>query len=476
MAGLIRRCSLLFLLSSVLADAIFTIAQTGSHPQATRSGSPMSSADAALLTKALTSLDHGDASAARPLLEQLTAKYPANATANEGLGILLLEAGSAAQALPFLERAARATKTDPVALANLGAAYLQSGDTAAAVVALQRAAALDPKNSQTVSSLGHALYANKQPLDAAHAFARATVLDPAGTDDFYNGALAFSDAHQDAQAVAILQHLQSAQRTESIESLWGDAEERLGHYKEALEHLQNAARLNPNEANTYALAIELLRHWSWEPAMQITQFGTRQFPESRRLQLANGIAYFGSGRYVEASAIFGALLTLDPDNESYGSLLGRSCTAIGGGTATQCGSLIAFAANHPKNAQIDVSAAISILHQPEAEQHLDQAKRLLLQAIGSDPKLPEAFYQLGVLQQQQLQWKESAASLARAVELRPSFAEAHYRLARAYSHTGQPDLARTEIALQQQYSQQEKNETNARLKEVTIFLTASPNK
>jgi tetratricopeptide (TPR) repeat protein len=476
--GMVTRRKLLVLQAAMLA-AVLTgagLAQSGRNraaPQNSNSNSKMSAADAATLSKSLTAYDNGDEAAARPDLERLATKYPGNFPANEALGILYMDAGDFAHAVPCLDHAVRSDATNAAAEANLGAAYLQTGNGKAAVHALRRSVALDAKNAKTFSSLGHALYLDKQPLEAAKAFSKAAALDPANTDDAYNWSVALYDAHNDAQAIDVLRRIPEAQRGEAVEGLWGDAEERRGQYKEAVAHLQRAAALNPNEANTYAVAVELLRHWSWEPAMAITQFGVQKFPESRRLQVANGIAYFGAGKYIEAAAIFGTLLARDPTNESFGSLLGRSCAATGGAASPQCDSLVEFAEKHPGNAQTDVWAAVSLLHQPSAEQHLDQVQHLLEEAIARDPKLPEAFYELGVLQQQRFAWAASAVSLKRAIELRPKFAEAHYRLSRAYSHTGEPELARREIALQQQYSQQEKDESNASLKEVTIFLTAS---
>jgi tetratricopeptide (TPR) repeat protein len=435
--------------------------------------SAVNSVDAAALSKALAAYDAGQTEAAKPELERLALKYPGNFPANEALGLIYVDTGDFARALPYLEHAANARKIDAVAQANLGAAYLQVGKTAEAVRVLRRAAALDGKNAQTLSNLGHALFVEKQPQEAARVFARAAAVDPANYDISYNWAVALFTAGKSAEAGEALRRIPEAQRSEAVESLWGDIDERQGRFKEAAEHIQRAAKLNPSEANIYALAIELLRHWSWQPATEVAEYGVRQFPDSRRLKLASGIAYFGNGRYPEAATIFGALLALDPDSESYGSLLGKSCAALGGASAPQCGSLVEFAERHPKNAQVSVYAATSLLHQSSGEQDLARAEGLLQQAIRTDGRLPEAYYQLGVLQQQRLQWKESAVKLERAVELRPAFAEAHYRLARAYSHLGQQELANKEIALQQQYSQQEKDETDARLKEVTTFLIAS---
>lgn len=428
--------------------------------------------DASALSEALAAYDRGDAGA-RPALERLAAKYETNFPANEAAGVMDLEAGDAARALPFLERAAAVQTSSAAAQANLGAAYLQAGRAEAAVKTLRLAVQLEPRNAAAHASLGSALFAGKQPAEAAKAFGAALALDPANTETAYNEAVALFDLRHDAEAVAALEHIPLAQRTDAVESLWGDAEERRGRFQQAIEHLQNAARLNPSEPALYAVAVELLRHWSWDAAARMTSFGAGRYPESRRLRTAQGIAEFGAGKYAEAAGTFGRLLADDPESETDGDLLGRSCAASGGTAAPECASLIAFAEAHPANSSIDVSAAVSLLHGDAPDAHLDQAQTLLEKAIAAAPNNADARYQLGVLDQQRLQWKESAASLEKAVELRPAFAEAHYRLSRAYSHLGDAARARAEIALQQKYSQQEKDETSAKLKEVTTFLVAS---
>jgi tetratricopeptide (TPR) repeat protein len=470
----IARLSLMGGLMLLVCVPVFHVeAQSGGGRSKTQRAIAMSSGDAAALSQALAAYDEGKGAAARPELERLALKYPDNFAANEALGLFYVDAGDFTRALPFLERGANAKKMDAVAQANLGAAYLQTGNAAAAVQTLRKAASLDAKNAQTLSNLGHALFQDKQPLEAANVFAKAAAIAPGDLDVSYNWAVALHEAGRDTQAAEVLQRVPTAERNAALEALWGDVAERQGQFVEAAGHMQNAARLDPSETNIYDLAVELLRHWSWQPATEIARFGVQRFPASRRLQMAEGIAYYGNGRYAEAAAIFGALLAIDPENENYGSLLGRSCSSMGGNAAPQCDSLVGFAEKHPGNAQIAIYAALSILHGPATGQHLDQAQQLLEQAIRVDSKLPEAYYQLGVLQQQLLQWNESERSLVKAIELRPSFAEAHYRLARSYSHTGRHELAAKEIALQQQYSQQEKEASDARLKEVTTFLVAS---
>lgn len=434
---------------------------------------PVSPDDAASLSAALAAYDKGDSAAAMPELERLAIKYPDNFPSNEALGLIYVDRGNFAQALPYLEHAVAAEATNAVAQANLGAAYLQMGKIHEAVGALQRAVALNAGNATAQINLGHAFFLEKQPLQAASAFAAASSLAPENVDVLYNWAVALHQGGKDSQAFTVLQRIPKARRRDAVESLWGDVAEKQGHFQEAVNHMQTAMQLNPSEPNVYALAIELLRHWTWQPATEVTQYGVEHFPQSRRLQLARGIAFYGNGRYAESATVFGALLAIDPDNEDYGSLLGRSCSSLGGAVAPQCDSLVAFAAKHPGNAQIAVFAALSILHKPNAKDELDQAEQLLRQAIRADPKLPEAYYQLSVAEQERLQWSESVANLNKAIELRPTYAEAHYRLARAYAHLHQPELANSEMALQLKYSQQEKDDSNRKLKEVTTFLVES---
>ena len=168
--------------------------------------------------------------------------------------------------------------------------------------------------------------------------------------------------------------------------------------------------------------------------------------------------------------IFASLLEADPDNAAVADLLGRSCSLLADGEDGGCGGIYEFAQRHPGNAVTATYAAVAMLHAPRERQDLDRAESLLRSAIATDPKYAEAYFQLGVLEQTRLQWKESAAALERSVALRPDFPEAHYRLSRAYTHLGRRDDAAAEIALHQTYADQAKTHLDARMQEVVRFL------
>ncbi len=476
----------------------------------------MSAQDRRTLQTALDLYNAGQAAQAEPLLQALVRRYPTSFEANEALGGLYAEAGTPAKALPLLQQAAKSAPDDPIAQANLGATYLKLGRTVDAVQTLTRAADLDPENTVTASILGQALLLSGQPAAAAKAFTQAIKYSPADPDLLYNAALALFESGSISEADLTLNQIPPQARSDATHALAGDIDERLGRFQQAVAEFQTAAQLNPSEQNLYALTADLLRHWTWKQAAVVAQFGSSRYPESKHFQLAAGVAHYADNDYKAAVPIFAALLASDPDDLTAADLLGRSCNLLpeaeksdgphnpGGlseshqeatdpgapssrevkgwgpessNTAgvTGCSSIYSFALRHPGNAIIDTYAAVSLMrsaHTDSAKQQADlaEARRLLQQAIAADPKNAEALYQIGVLDQTQLRWKESADVLERSVSLRPRSSEAHYRLSRAYAHLGQTEGARSEIALQQKLSQEEKNNLNARLAEVVTFV------
>ena len=238
--------------------------------------------------------------------------------------------------------------------------------------------------------------------------------------------------------------------------------------------MRRAAELAPSEPNLYALAVELLRHWSWQQASEICKFARSRYPTSDRLRVAYGIALYGNGDYPQAADTFAELLAAKPDSAVYADTLGRACSLLADDPHDRCGGLQAFADAHPENAAVAVYAASALLIKPKGEQDLPRAEQLLRTALRDKPDNSEAFYQLGVLYQQELRWPESADALKKAVALRPAFAEAHYRLARAYFHLGDRAAGENEIALQKRYQAEEKETLDRRMKSVTLFLFDQP--
>ncbi len=430
----------------------------------------MPAVDREALRQALEAYDQGRLDQALAPLLVLQRKYPKNYEANEALGSLYLETDRVSEALSFLERACAVSPGEALAHANLGAAYLKMADPGKAVGELQQAAKLEPRNPLTQANLGQALMLAKQPETAARAFAAAAVLSPDDLNLRYNQALALYDADSAKEAGKVLDGLPQQKLTAEMHALAGDADEKAGEFQKALTHYEAAARESPGEANSYALTTELLRHWNWDEAIKVATYGTATWPDSARFRMAAGIAHYGKEDYGPAVTIFSNELRIDPNNAIVADLLGRSCAALQDGENTGCDAVYDFAERHPANATMMMYAAVAILHEPAAKQDLSKAATLLQASIKADPRYADAYFQMGVLEQMQQHWTESAAQLEQSIALNPSGAEAHYRLSRAYAHMGRREAAQREVTLHQRYADEAKQRLDHRLQELMRFV------
>ena len=442
-------------------------------PHTAPSADAMSSADRTALVRALSAYDQGQPDQAKPVLEKLVRQYPRNFEATETLGLIHADGGDFAAALPLLEKASAIRPSSGLALANLGAAYLKLNRNADAIRVLDRAAILDPRNRETQSALGQALMLVGRPADAATAFAAASADGPPDPDLLYNWALALLNAGKTKRAAEVVATIPHPESSAQVQSLWGDIEEKNGNFGTALEHDQRAAELDPSETNLYALALELMRDGLFPAAGKILDYAVAKYPQSARLQFGFGLAKYGSDDYQGSAAVFSALLQREPQSNLYADLLGRNCIMIDQWQNTGCDALEQAVTANPANASAALYLAERILRRPEIEQDTTRARTLLDQVVHTNPKLAEAWFQEGILDQQQMQWQQSARMLEKAVALEPTFAQAHYRLARAYAHIGKREEALHEIALEKKYSSRDESSQTMRMREVTAFLTAS---
>ena len=435
----------------------------------------MGSSDRALLDRALSDYNNGNAQQAEPLLRDLAARFPHQFEVVETLGLIYAEHAEFERALPFLEAGCRANPSSPQAAANLGAAYLRLNRIEPAVTTLRHAVSLDPKNPQTQSTLGQALIAAKRPRDAAQAFASANAADPQNPDLLYNWALAEYASGAVQQAATLLARIPPSSHSAQDQSLCGDVEEKLGHFDRALVCLQNAAHLDPTEANLNALALEFVKHWSFDAAIKVYEYGLTKFPSSSRLQTGLGVAYYGSSQYEKAASSFAAILIGSPGNALYAKLLGHSCIALKSDSGEACSTLLTYAQNHSGDTVAARLAAASVLEARDSANY-GLARILLERALALDSQSAEAYYRFGILDQEEGKWADSIPMLNRAVALRAAWSKAHQRLARAYSHLDQREQAQREASLARELLQKEDTDAEVKRSELKTFIldTTSP--
>jgi tetratricopeptide (TPR) repeat protein len=216
--------------------------------------------------------------------------------------------------------------------------------------------------------------------------------------------------------------------------------------------------------------LEFLRHWTFDAAISEFEAAAAKFPSSTRMKLGLGAAYFGDGKYGESIPVFADLLDADTNNALYAEMLGMACTAVTESAKKQCASLLTYASAHLRDAKACTYAASMLVTETAGEKRTDEARRLLNNALAADPRFANAQYEMGLLKQDEGNWTGSVSNLETAVKLKPDLAQAHYRLALAYWRTGRKQEAQAQMALQKQYSQQEKKDLDRRLREIAIFL------
>lgn len=415
--------------------------------------------------------ERGDLQLAETLLTKLHNAHPGTFAIDESLGLLLASRGDVTRALPLLEAAVREQPASDAAHANLGAALYQAQRKQAALAEFQQAVRINPKNQGAQQSLGRIYMELHKPAEAAKALLAAQRLKPDDADLKLDCITALLAANRLNEAQQMLSTVVDVDQSARAQSLLGEADEKAGKFHDAARHFARATELDPSEENAWMLGVEFLRHWTFEAAATEFEAASAKFPESKRIRLGLGAALFGAAQYVKAVPVFARLLKDDPNNAMYADMLGLACNAPTDTISPQCSELVTYAESHPEDAKAATEAAAFLLVQrSEDEASLREARKLLTRAIAANPTLPDAQYRMGVVLQDSADWKGSIPYLERAVKLKPDYAQAHYRLARAYWKTGRNQEGQAQMDLQKKFARQEREDLDRRLKQITRFI------
>jgi tetratricopeptide (TPR) repeat protein len=425
---------------------------------------------------AVAEYDAGRFAQAATALESLVREVPESFEVHELLGLAYSAQSQDSKASAHLEKAVRLKPDSASARMNLAINLVQLGNLQPAEAEFKKALELEPQNYDANHNLGE-LYVRAGKVAAATPYLeQAQRLKPDAYDNGYDLALAYIVAARLGDARLLLQNLLKRKDTAELHNLLGEVEEKDGKFVAAANEFELAAHLEPSETNLFDWGSELLLHRTLDPAITVFQNAVERFPNSPRMAIGLGIAYYSRGNYDDAVKSLLRAADLSPADPRAYPFLSRAYDS----SPSQAEDVIArfrrFAEQQPGNGRAQFYYAMSMWkgkRTQDANLDFAQISVLLKRAIALDPGLAEAYLQLGNLYFDQQKYADSVPEYQRALELNADLADAHYRLGQAYVRTGEKERAREQLQAYQKLREQHLAELDKQRAEVRQFVYAA---
>ncbi|HTW56887.1 MAG TPA: carboxypeptidase regulatory-like domain-containing protein [Terriglobales bacterium] len=275
-----------------------------------------------------------------------------------------------------------------------------------------------------------------------------------------------------------------------------DADEKLADPLSAVGEYQRAAELDPSEGNLFDWGAELLLHHAPEPAGDVFSKGNRLFPNSTRMLLGLGAAWFARGDIDRAVATICRASDLNRNDSLPYLFLGKIEIAETVPPAPVIEALHRFVTLQSGNAEANFYYAVGLWKLRKSAQDAAAVAALLRKAIELDPRFAPAYLQLGILHSAQgnesraiLDYQHALATatagggaasqmaasaiVASAIEAAIEVSvieDAHYRLAQAYRRMGNEDKANTELQLYEKMARESGETMERERHEVRQFV------
>lgn len=409
-------------------------------------------------------------------LESLLREVPESFEVHELLGMVYAAQSQDAKASTHLEKAVRLKPGSASARMNLAINLVQLGKLQPAEAEFKKALELEPQNYDANHNLGE-LYVRAGKVAAATPYLeQAQRINPAAYDNGYDLALAYIVGNRLPDARQLLQGLLKQKDSAELHNLLAEVEEKDGKFVAAANEYELAAHLDPSEGNLFDWGSELLLHRTLDPAIAIFEKAAERYPNSPRMAIGLGIAYYSRGNYDNAVKSLLHAADLTPADPRVYPFLSRAYDS----SPSQAEEVIArfrrFAEQQPNNGRAQYYYAMSLWKGKRAQDSsvdLAQIGALLHKAIALDPSLAEAHLQLGNLRSDQQQYAEAIPEYQRALELNSDLADAHYRLGQAYVHTGEKEKAQEQLQLYQKLREQHLADLDKQRAEVRQFVYAA---
>jgi tetratricopeptide (TPR) repeat protein len=354
---------------------------------------------------------------------------------------------------------------------------ISASNDAVVETSLRKAVGQQPDSFAANEQLGKWLVDEERPLDAIAYLERASGINPNDDENRYYLALAHFKMAEYSYAQTELGSLLKAeaggQEKAEAHHLLGETDEKLGDLLEAVRELQRAAELDPSEPNLFDWGSELLLHSAAEPAVEVFTKGNRLFPQSVRMLTALGASLYVLGSPEKAAQRLCEASDLNPRDPDPYLFMGKmqATEAIPPGEIAE--RLERFAKLHPENALANYYYAVSLWKARNSagdQGDLGQIELLLTKAAQLDPKLGDAYLQMGMVYAEEKDMAKAIASYQQAITATPDLAVAHYHLAQAYRQQGESVKAQAEMELYEKISKANADEVETERRQTQQFV------
>jgi tetratricopeptide (TPR) repeat protein len=323
--------------------------------------------------------------------------------------------------------------------------------------------------------LAELLIAHGRFAESADELKRAVEIEPGRTDLTFNLALAEFKAGRLDEALATAELLRKTSDSAEVEELSGDMEEARGDNLGAVHSYQAAVTLAPNEERyRLSLALELIRHKSFEPARVVLEQAQESDPKSWRVQIALGMVEYFAGSAENASKILLRAADLAADPAPALKYLGEvQMDEAGTPDSAALTRLCQYGDAHSGAGTIQFYCAALVFRKgylSHDRSHADEIFRRLEAAARSLPREASPHCQLGKAYRWIERWQDALRESETCARMDPASADAHYRLAQIYQRLGQQKRSQQEMELYQTASARVADENARRDETIKTFL------
>jgi tetratricopeptide (TPR) repeat protein len=390
------------------------------------------------------------------------------------VGTLNFDEGNLADSSKALESAVKLAPGDKEVLYTLALVRLKSNQADLAIPLLDQVfSSLAPGERSTREGVLLTSYGGYQ--QALAKFQDAIAADPGSYEAHYNLAVLRLEHLKDIDgALDAAQHALAIRNTGDLQDLLGDINESQNNFKDALNHYQEAVRIDPgSDKFAFDLGAELLLHENFDAAETVFQAAQKRFPKASKIYLGLGTAEFMRGKTADSVASYLKGVDLDPQFEPGYLFLGEAFSFADTRSMEVVAKLAYLAGKQPQTfgAQYYYGAAlVKELNQGGDAKNVSLARAALQRAAVLRPSDARVQYQLGELCRVQKQTAEAISYYQKAVALDPQFSEPLYKMGQAYVRLGKPDDAKKAFAQHREVMTKAEADVYHRASEIQSFV------